>query len=179
MRRRAGEKAARTHPVLLDSSASIHAKIRERATRGTSAIASVYGTHLARSIRMSSEDLVSVKKSGNGRGRVGPGSAPFRELPHALQAVKEGDFSVRLPSDRLGLEGKLADTFNDIVAANARMAEDLTRVGPAVGKQGKTRQRGRFGRQRGAWGQMEGAVNTLIDDLLWPTTEVTRAIAAV
>ena len=26
---------------------------------------------------------------------------------------------------------------------------------------------------------MEGSVNTLIDDLLWPTTEVTRAIAAV
>src|SRR5579872_1284897 len=26
---------------------------------------------------------------------------------------------------------------------------------------------------------MEASVNTLIDDLLWPTTEVTRAIAAV
>ncbi len=26
---------------------------------------------------------------------------------------------------------------------------------------------------------MENSVNTLIDDLLWPTTEVTRAIAAV
>ena len=31
----------------------------------------------------------------------------------------------------------------------------------------------------GAWGEMESSVNTLIDDLLWPTTEVTRAIAAV
>src|SRR5206468_3634321 len=27
--------------------------------------------------------------------------------------------------------------------------------------------------------EMESSVNTLIDDLLWPTTEVTRAIAAV
>src|SRR5207302_1434610 len=27
--------------------------------------------------------------------------------------------------------------------------------------------------------EMEGSINTLIDDLLWPTTEVTRAIAAV
>src|SRR5258708_184172 len=26
---------------------------------------------------------------------------------------------------------------------------------------------------------MEGSVNTLIDDLLWPTREVTRAVAAV
>ena len=32
---------------------------------------------------------------------------------------------------------------------------------------------------RGAWGEMEVSVNTLIDDLLRPTTEVTRAIAAV
>ena len=31
----------------------------------------------------------------------------------------------------------------------------------------------------GAWGEMEASVNTLIDDLLWPTTAVTRAIAAV
>ena len=31
----------------------------------------------------------------------------------------------------------------------------------------------------GAWGEMESSVNTLIDDLLWPTTEVTRTIAAV
>ena len=31
----------------------------------------------------------------------------------------------------------------------------------------------------GAWGEMETSVNTLIDDLLWPTTEVTRALAAV
>ena len=31
----------------------------------------------------------------------------------------------------------------------------------------------------GSWGEMEGSINTLIDDLLWPTTEVTRTVAAV
>src|SRR5439155_8135376 len=31
----------------------------------------------------------------------------------------------------------------------------------------------------GAWTKMEGSVNSLIVDLLWPTTAVTRAIAAV
>src|SRR5213078_2997399 len=45
--------------------------------------------------------------------------------------------------------------------------------------EGKTRQRVRFGITDGAWGEMETSVNTLIDDLVWPTTEVTRAIAAV
>src|SRR5215204_6707846 len=59
------------------------------------------------------------------------------------------------------------------------MASELERVGKVVGKQGKTRQRVKFGRPSGAWGEMEGSLNTLIDDLLWPTTEVTRALAAV
>ena len=59
------------------------------------------------------------------------------------------------------------------------MAQQLERVGDVVGKQGKTRQRVKLGLSKGAWGEMEASVNTLIDDLLWPTAEVTRAIAAV
>src|SRR5438552_2742580 len=93
--------------------------------------------------------------------------------------MRDGDFSVRLPSDWTGLDGKIADTFNQIVAASARMASELERVGDVVGKQGLTRQRVKFERATGAWGQMETSVNTLIDDLVWPTTEVTRALAAV
>src|SRR5439155_1721011 len=49
----------------------------------------------------------------------------------------------------------------------------------AVGKEGKTRQRVSFGRPSQAWGEMEATVNALVEDLIWPTTEVTRAIAAV
>ncbi|HLG56151.1 MAG TPA: HAMP domain-containing protein, partial [Vicinamibacterales bacterium] len=101
------------------------------------------------------------------------------ELLRVLQAVRDGDFSVRLPGDWSGLEGKIADTFNEIMSSNARMASELERVGTVVGKQGKTRQRVKFGRPGGAWNEMETSVNTLIDDLLWPTTEVTRSLAAV
>ena len=103
----------------------------------------------------------------------------LRQLLHALQAVRVGDFSVRMSGDQIGIMGKVADTFNEIVAANQRMAQQLERVGQVVGREGKTRQRVRFGFSEGAWGEMESSVNTLIDDLLWPTTEVTRAIAAV
>ncbi|MBI3516078.1 MAG: HAMP domain-containing protein, partial [Proteobacteria bacterium] len=93
--------------------------------------------------------------------------------------MRIGDFSVRLPGNRTGLAGKIADTFNEIVAANERMAGQLDHVGQLVGREGKTRHRVRFGLATGAWGGMEASVNTLIDDLLWPTTAVTRAIAAV
>jgi HAMP domain-containing protein/CheY-like chemotaxis protein/GAF domain-containing protein len=86
---------------------------------------------------------------------------------------------VRLPGDQVGLAGKIADTFNEIVAANERMAQQLEQVGQVVGRDGKTRKRVRFGLSLGAWGDMEASINTLIDDLLWPTTAVTRAIAAV
>src|SRR6195952_4938702 len=104
---------------------------------------------------------------------------PSQELLHALQAMRSGDFSVRMTGDHLGIEGKIADTFNEIVAANQRMAQQLERVGQVVGREGKTRQRVKFGMPIGAWGEMENSVNTLIDDLVWPVTEVTRAVAAV
>src|SRR5256886_4318019 len=97
----------------------------------------------------------------------------------SLQTMRNGDFSVRLPGDWTGLEGKIADTFNEIVAANQKMAQELKRVGQVVGKEGKTQERTRFDQSKGAWGEMEVSVNTLVDDLLRPTTEVTRAIAAV
>jgi HAMP domain-containing protein/CheY-like chemotaxis protein/signal transduction histidine kinase len=93
--------------------------------------------------------------------------------------MRGGDFSVRMTGDHLGIEGKIADTFNEIVAANQRMAQQLERVGQVVGREGKTRQRVKFDLSSGSWADMEGSVNTLIDDLLWPTREVTRAVAAV
>jgi HAMP domain-containing protein/CheY-like chemotaxis protein/signal transduction histidine kinase len=96
-----------------------------------------------------------------------------------LQTMRDGDFSVRLPGSWTGLAGKLADTFNDIVSTNQQMAQELKRLGQVVGKEGRTRERARFHRSKGAWGEMEGSVNNLTEDLLRPTTEVTRAIAGV
>ncbi len=97
----------------------------------------------------------------------------------ALQRMQDGDFSARLPVDWTGLPGKIADTFNDIVAANQQMAQELKRVGQAIGKEGRTREYARFRESRGAWGEMEVSVNSLVEDLLRPNVEVTRAIAAV
>ena len=93
--------------------------------------------------------------------------------------VRAGDFSARLPTDQIGLPGKIGDAFNDIVSANERMAQQLERVGQIVGREGKTRKRVRLGVTAGAWGEMEGSVNSLIDDLLWPTAAVTHAVTAV
>jgi HAMP domain-containing protein/CheY-like chemotaxis protein/signal transduction histidine kinase len=96
-----------------------------------------------------------------------------------LYGVRDGDFSVRLPGSWTGLPGKIADAFNEIVSANQQMARELKRIGQTVGKEGRTRERARFHQSRGAWGEMEVSVNTLVEDLLRPTAEVTHAIAAV
>ena len=90
----------------------------------------------------------------------------LKKLLRALQAVRDGDFTVRLPSDQTGLAGKVADTFNEIVASNQRMAREMERAGRMVGKEGKTRHRVAMDRRVGAWGEMESSLNTLMDDLL-------------
>src|SRR5947209_3331210 len=112
----------------------------------------------------------------------GPNGDPVQYMGailQSLQTMKNGDFSARLPVTWTGLAGKIADNFNEIVTANEQMALELKRVGQAVGKEGKTRERIRVERRRGSWDDMEASVNTLVEDLLRPTTEVTRAIAAV
>src|SRR5215203_4010955 len=109
----------------------------------------------------------------------GKDSLDLNHLLYALQAMRVGDFSVRMAGNQLGIEGKIADTFNEIVAANERMAKQLEQVGQVVGREGRTRQRVRLGLSGGSWNDMESSVNTLIEDLLWPTREVTRVIGAV
>ena len=43
----------------------------------------------------------------------------------ALSALRKGDFSVRLPVEWTGVAGKVADTFNEVVELNERMAKEL------------------------------------------------------
>src|SRR5215470_2868020 len=105
---------------------------------------------------------------------------PFsKALLEALFLLRDGDFSVRLPNDLVGIDGKIADVFNDIAAVSERRARETARVSHAVGKEGKLKQRMAVPGAIGGWADEVAAVNTLIDDLVWPTTEVTRAVGAV
>ena len=122
------------------------------------------------------------KKKNNGQGARASAHGPdldLNQLLDVLRAMQAGDFSVRLPGSQVGVAGKICDAFNTIIGANQRIAQQLEQVGEVVGRQGKTRTRVRFGLSEGAWADMETSVNTLIDDLLWPTTAVTRTVTAV
>src|SRR5882724_12390347 len=117
------------------------------------------------------ESATDSRNNGHSTAVAEPASADLSVILASLQTMRSGDFSVRLPGSWTGLAGKIADTFNDIVAVNQQMARELKRVGQVVGKEGKTRERARFHESRGAWGEMEVSINTLVEDLLRPTTE--------
>src|SRR6476646_4890274 len=102
-----------------------------------------------------------------------------KELLAALSAFKRGDFSVRLPDDWTGLPGKIADTFNEVIGINQRMARELDRIGQVVGKEGRISQRASIGDVSESWGEAIGSVNGLIGDLVHPTSEMARVIGAV
>jgi hypothetical protein len=60
-----------------------------------------------------------------------------RDLLNALAKLKSGDFSVRLPPDWVGIAGKVADTFNEVVALNQRMSRELGRLRKSVAGEGR------------------------------------------
>ena len=76
---------------------------------------------------------------------------PDKELfDKAMTALKKGDFSVRLPPDIAGTDGKIADIFNEVVEMNQRMAAELGRISRVVGKEGRISQRASIGEVSGA-----------------------------
>jgi HAMP domain-containing protein/signal transduction histidine kinase/DNA-binding response OmpR family regulator len=102
-----------------------------------------------------------------------------RALLNALTELKSGDFSVRLPLDWVGVAGKTADTFNEVVALNQRMASELVRLHESVGREGRINQRSSLGEVGGTWAESTKLINDLIADLVQPTSEMARVIGAV
>ncbi len=98
---------------------------------------------------------------------------------NALTALKYGDFSVRLPLDWTGIAGKTADTFNEVVTLNQRMARELVRLRQSVGREGRINQRASLGEVEGTWAESVELINDLIADLVQPTSEMARVIGAV
>ncbi len=125
---------------------------------------------------------VRVASSGNGGSdhhEPGQEERCVQLILLALLQFRNGNFSQRLPAEWTGIYGKIADTFNDILSMSERRAKEISRVCRTVGKEGKLKQRLLVPGIGGGWADELQSVNTLIDDLVWPTTEVTRAVGAV
>jgi HAMP domain-containing protein/CheY-like chemotaxis protein/GAF domain-containing protein len=102
-----------------------------------------------------------------------------KRLAKVLADYRRGDFSVRMPSDRTGLAGKICDALNDAIERNERLESELRRISNVVGKAGNVKQRAQLANAEGGWESAIESVNTLVSDLVQPTTEVARVIGAV
>src|SRR3981189_1027259 len=97
----------------------------------------------------------------------------------ALRALRKGDFSARLPIGLTGIDGEIGEAFNDVVELNEQMTKELERLGDVVGKEGKIGHRAKLPNATGSWASNIETVNSLIADLVQPTSEMARVIGAV
>jgi HAMP domain-containing protein/signal transduction histidine kinase/CheY-like chemotaxis protein len=107
------------------------------------------------------------------------GELDSRALLKVLVEMKNGNFSVRMPIDQVGLSGKICDTLNEIISINEKMMQEFTRAGNTIGKQGKLTERIQVPVAKGAWSTGVDALNNLISDLVHPTIEIANVIGAV
>ncbi len=103
----------------------------------------------------------------------------LRLLLAAVVEFRNGNFSVRLPADWVGTEGRIAEAFNQVISHEDRIAREVERLSVAVGQEGRLQQRLSVPGSMGGWAQKVDSLNKLLDDLVRPTTEVARTIGAV
>src|SRR5215212_10691825 len=84
------------------------------------------------------------------------------ELLKSLRAFKRGDFSVRMPLNLTGVDGEIAQAFNDVVEMEETKAAEIARVAEQVGKDGQIQQRVSIPGATGAWAEVIDSINTLI-----------------
>jgi HAMP domain-containing protein/signal transduction histidine kinase/CheY-like chemotaxis protein len=102
-----------------------------------------------------------------------------KHLFQVLTQVKNGNFSVRMPIDQIGINGKVCDTLNEIIELNEKMMMEFTKAGKIIGKQGKLTERIPLPNGKGSWHSGVDSLNILISDLVHPTIEIAHVIGSV
>jgi HAMP domain-containing protein/signal transduction histidine kinase/CheY-like chemotaxis protein len=132
--------------------------------------------------------IITSKANGNGNGskqqkNSNNGSIDeidSYELLRLLLEVKEGNFSVRMPGDKLGISGKICDTLNGIIQLNEALVEELTKARNTIGLKGHLNHRVELPRfAKGSWASGVESINSLISDLVHPTIEIAHVISSV
>ncbi|HUE58420.1 MAG TPA: HAMP domain-containing protein [Acidimicrobiales bacterium] len=104
--------------------------------------------------------------------------ADIAELAAAVDRLLEGQFSARVPVIP-GPVGDLASKINELAALQEQQALQLARISRLIGREGRMAERLAGSAGGGDWAYSVDAINSLIDDLVRPTTEVARVIEAV
>src|SRR5205823_1244238 len=94
-------------------------------------------------------------------------------------AFRDGDFAVRLPTHWAGIDGRIAEAFNQALAQEQRITHEVRRLSTTVGKEGRLKQRMSVPGAVGGWAAEVEFLNALLDDLVRPTHDIARTIGAV
>ena len=121
----------------------------------------------------------SGRARAQGNGADASDSEFLAVLLDRLEAVCDGDFAARLPSNLLGLEGRVADRFNLVLSRMQGFNSNLSRLRSRVGEEGRINERLPLTEAPGGWADRVEAINALVDDMSQPTIEVARVIGAV
>jgi HAMP domain-containing protein/signal transduction histidine kinase/ActR/RegA family two-component response regulator len=97
-------------------------------------------------------------------------------LRDALRAARQGDFSVRLPTDGADVLAETAIAFNALLERNESLERELSRVARSVGGEGNVTDQASLGSATGAWAGAIESVNALIGAMAFPTVEATRIL---
>ncbi|MDB5339014.1 MAG: barA 4, partial [Planctomycetaceae bacterium] len=125
---------------------------------------------------ISSDGRIPLAESFDGSD---PREARLNQILASIIAFRDGDFSVRLPIAWSGVEGRIAEAFNQTIAHEDSIAREVRELSVSVGKEGRLKQRLSMSTAIGSWAMRAQSINTLIDDLVRPTTDVARTIGAV
>jgi signal transduction histidine kinase/CheY-like chemotaxis protein/HAMP domain-containing protein len=113
------------------------------------------------------------------RAKPGNASLDTKKLLATLRAIRDGDFTARVPADGKGNPSAVAAALNGMLDLLENSSRELVRVARAAAKGGKLRQRVRPAGPRGGWAVQARAVNALIRALARPTKKVAHVLAAV
>ncbi|GGT43048.1 histidine kinase [Streptomyces chromofuscus] len=106
-------------------------------------------------------------------------TAALNRLLAALVSMRDGNFRKRLTVSGDGVMAEIAAVFNEVADRNLHLTGELSRVRRVVGREGKLTERLETGACEGSWAAAIDASNALVDDLVWPVSEVSRVLFAV
>ncbi|MFI0778509.1 HAMP domain-containing protein [Streptomyces sp. NPDC021212] len=106
-------------------------------------------------------------------------TAELRSLLAAMNALCDGDFTVRMDGTNEGVLGEMAGAFNQLVTRNAHLASELQRVRREVVRQGRLDERLTASPGQGAWTTSVDDANQLVDALTGPVSNATRVLDAI
>ncbi len=106
-------------------------------------------------------------------------TAQLGRLLTALNAMRDGNFRKRLPVSGEGLVSDLTIAYNEIADRQQHILSELTRVQRVAGREGRHSERLQPGLGEGGWARCVEAANNLVTDLVRPTGEFARVVAAV